>query len=609
VSVALRPRTAGEVLDDAWRLALADFPALFALAGAGLAPLFAALLGLLAFPSPDGRLWQLLAAAGVAALVPWSGVGSGACQEWLRRRAVGEQPTLGTCWKSALGLWWQHAVARVVVLSGVLLGLGCLIMPGLTLWAGGATVHAALASGRGRSSAGLSEMGREARFDAVKAGAVVLSRLPLLALTVINLHLLLGAALWALNNLVGVDVALLAFQFSLFGPFNPAYALALTLTAWLLLAPYAEASNFLLHLDTRTRQEGLDLLFRVQRLFPGAARASAVLLLALLPATATAAPTADDVKAARAEVRAVTDEVRAAEPYPGGGRWAVRLNRVARRLERAGGEAAFAWLRRDLENFADRGRDGALQVLSAIDARLALLEDTLAPPARPPRDPADVKRLLRPPPDDDEGAEPKVEKKERTKRVREERREDEVKRDEPGPRGRDGGGPAAPGGGSAGLGSTAWLFVGGVLLALLVLLLVLRRREQAKPPPPKTTTGPSATPPDELPPPTEAPPDALFAKADALAQAGRHLEALRALHRAVLSLLHRDGHIRWEPTRTNGEYVGQVRRSSAAPAAAAAFERLTDLFERLWYGERGCDAAGYADGRRLADEVRTTLAR
>src|SRR5262249_45767058 len=147
----------------------------------------------------------------------------------------------------------------------------------------------------------------------------------------------------------------------------------------------------------------------------------------------------------------------------------------------------------------------------------------------------------------------------------------------------------------AGLGSKAWVFVGGVLLALLVLLIVLARRERPKKAALIVSTGPRASALDDLPPPTEAAPDALFQKAGTLARAGQQLEGLRALHRAILSLLHRDGLIRWEPMRTNGEYVDQVRRSTAPTVAAAAFERLTALFERLWYGERGCDAAGYAE--------------
>src|SRR5262249_11516876 len=124
---------------------------------------------------------------------------------------------------------------------------------------------------------------------------------------------------------------------------NPAYDTALVLACWLLLAPYFEASNFLLHADVRTRQEGLDLLFRVQRAFPLPGRKMAGTLIALAlglfvvsdPVSA-AEPTLDVVRAVRESVDQITKEVREADPYPGGGRWERRLRELARRLERSG---------------------------------------------------------------------------------------------------------------------------------------------------------------------------------------------------------------------------------------------------------------------------------
>ena len=65
------------------------------------------------------------------------------------------------------------------------------------------------------------------------------------------------------------------------------------------------------------------------------------------------------------------------------------------------------------------------------------------------------------------------------------------------------------------------------------------------------------------------------------------LEAVRSLYLAVLSLLHRQHLLRYEPTRTNGEYVLQVRLAPQAPPELhAVFEGLTGLFEGKWYGER-----------------------
>src|SRR5262249_52888490 len=123
------------------------------------------------------------------------------------------------------------------------------------------------------------ELGREARFDPAKAAAVTLSRLPFLVLAAVNLHLLGAGVLWVANHLGGFDTALLSFELSVR---DGAYDLALLLLTWLLLPPYFEASTFPLHSDTRARQEGLDLLYRVQRLFILSARerVGALLLLA-----------------------------------------------------------------------------------------------------------------------------------------------------------------------------------------------------------------------------------------------------------------------------------------------------------------------------------------
>src|SRR5262249_54471844 len=52
---------------------------------------------------------------------------------------------------------------------------------------------------------------------------------------------------------------------------------------------------------------------------------------------------------------------------------------------------------------------------------------------------------------------------------------------------------------------------------------------------------------------------ALWGEADDLARRGKFLEALRTLYLAVLVLLHRANLIRYERTRTNGEYATQLR--------------------------------------------------
>jgi hypothetical protein len=603
-----RPRTAGEILDDAWRLALADFPLLFALAGLFLVPFCAALLLLLALPRPDAFSLRALCALLVVLLAALTGVGSGACQELFRRRADGAPATFGHCLMAALRRGFDHTAARTVVLTAVLLGLGCLLvpgpagwlgfacllLPGLAVWMACLAVHPLIAAGKGRRGSDLKELGREMRFDPGKTAAVVLTRLPLVALGVLNLHLLGIGLFWAAGNLAGFDVALVSFALSLG---NPVYVLALTMLVWLLQTPYFEASNFLLHLDTRTRQEGLDLFYRVRHSFPTKETNSAKVLLVLAAGVLLAAPARASealVGGARVEVGRIAVEVKSAEPYPGGAPWAGRLEKVADRLEEKGGKARFAWFRRRLDGFAGRDRAAALDVLTDLDRRLAREEGSGLSKEQ-------MKGLLRPPRDDDEETESEVRRDEERRRERED--PPEVKRDvDARPARRPGSsGPAV----SAGGGNTVLIVGVGLLLGVVAAAVVMWLRNRT----PATTKakGPesgAARPRDDLRP-DEAEAPALWRRAEELAAKGEYLEALRALYGAVLSLLHRRHFLRYEPTRTNGEYVEQVRLApEAPPGLRRPFEGLTTLFEWKWYGERTCDGNDFAAGRGLAEEVR-----
>ena len=82
----VRPRSSGEILDDACRLVLADAALLLGLAGLFAAPAAGVFLLLLVQP-PGSSLDRFLLPAAFAALVPLTGLGAGACQEAFRRRA------------------------------------------------------------------------------------------------------------------------------------------------------------------------------------------------------------------------------------------------------------------------------------------------------------------------------------------------------------------------------------------------------------------------------------------------------------------------------------------------------------------------------------------
>jgi hypothetical protein len=607
-TIDLRPRTAGEVLDDAWRLALAEAPLLLALSGLFAVPAAIALLLLLTRPAPESTLGRCVLPALAALLVPLTGLGSGACQELFRRRAGGERVTLGACLRAALRRGPQHAAGRALTLLGVGLGGLVLALPGLALWVSAGTVHPILATGDGRLFAALSDSARDARRQPARSAAVVLSRLPVLLIAVANLFLLVKTGLWAAENPAGLDVAFLDLLLS---SSNPAYVVILVGLAWLLLTPYFEASSFLLHLDNRVRHDGLDLAYRVRALFPvfDKGRGAVVLALGGLLLLAGPARAEDDrltaVRWLRTDLGRLTEEVKAANPFPGGGRYLPRLRKLGddlRKME-AGHAERVRWFDRAVEDFGQRDRAGALRVLGDIDERLALMEESLEPgegEGVPRRSRAEIKELL---PDAGDAARAKSPDKEPEK--------EKVRRDDPaedGPRRQVGGGgpgAVAPQAGGGGFGVLGWLLLGGLALCVLAaaLVLFLRHRDPAESAP---AAAPEALPSPEGPglEPDEQSPGELWRRAEALARQGDFLGGVRLLYLAVLTQLHRADLIRYEKTRTNGEYLRQLRAADGAAAVVDPFGRLTRLFEQKWYGERACAADDYDACRELASQVR-----
>jgi hypothetical protein len=638
----VRPRTTGELLDDAWRLYFADAPVLLLFSGVFLAPAFGALLLLVALPAPAHPALRLLAPLLPLTLLVLTGLGSGACQEWFRARAEGKSASFPSCLNSAGRRGLSHAAARAAALTAALLFLGtglttislvekpsgllwaqlifCFFVTFiaallcLVLWPFLATIHAFLSSGKKYSLADLGEYVRQARYDTTKTAVVTLSRLALLTLLFINLHLLVEAGLWVLSSLAGFDAAFVALQMTLS---NPVYDLALALLSWLLLAPFAEASNFLMHVDARTRQEGLDLQIRVQNVFPMAERkrvgALAVLIgvLCIGAGSAHAETVYDAVHATRAAVERIADEVKTADPYDGA-RWEPELRQMANRLDRAG---AFGWFRARIKGFAGRDRNDALRVLDDIDQRLGLLEETL------PREDGsqkayskdDLKKLLQQP-----GAgRPVVDVRpeDETDKSKEEEKPEEIKKDQPDDESGSGrphqvlmAPPALAGCGQAGL-----LLLAGLALAVMVvggMLFIASRGKRPRPAPAPLVVAKTVQQTTERhePQPHERPPAELWREADEQARNEQYLQAVRSLYLAVLSLLHRQQLLRFEPTRTNGEYLQQVRLAPQAPAELhAVFGEFTALFERKWYGDRACDAAEFRVCRKLADEMQTLV--
>ncbi len=597
-TIDLRPRTAGEVLDDAWRLALAEAPLLWSLSGLFAVPAAVALLLLLTQPVPTSLLGRCALPALTGLLVPLMGLGSGACQELLRRRSSGERVRLGACLRAAVRRGPQHAAARALTLLGVGLGSVLLVLPGLTLWVNLGTLHPILATGEGRLFAALRDSARDAQREPARSGAVVLSRLPLLALAAVNLYLLARAALWVAGSPAGLDVSFLQLILS---PDNPAFLIPLTALAWLALAPYFEASSFLLHLDNRVRYEGLDLMQRVRTLFRVRAAVALLVLLGAAGAASADGQAEATVREVRDGVIALRDDVKVADPYPGDGRYQKRLDTLGARLKKADPDSA-RWFDRSAKGFVKLDREGAVAALDDLAQKLALLLDSRRQPqddgGAAPRSREEIKELL---PGAGEG-----------RKVPPPKAPDKPP-DEPNKQGElpeahaggGGGGAVAPQAGGAGLGSLGWAILGGLALAVLVGAVVLYLRARGTEEPARSpTTAPLPSPDERGLEPDEQSPADLWRRAEALARDGDFLAAVRHLYLAVLTQLHQADLIRYEKTRTNGEYLRQLQGKDGAEGLSEPFRRLTRLFEQKWYGERACAADDYERCRELAAELR-----
>ena len=94
-----------------------------------------------------------------------------------------------------------------------------------------------------------------------------------------------------------------------------------------------------------------------------------------------------------------------------------------------------------------------------------------------------------------------------------------------------------------------------------------------------------------------ADPAALLAQADAAAAGGDFEQALRHLYLALIRNLDRHDLVRYDRSRTNYEYLRQVRGQEAVAGPLAA---LTAQAEAVWYGEQPVHQAYYQRCRDLA---------
>jgi hypothetical protein len=319
----------------------------------------------------------------------------------------------------------------------------------------------------------------------------------------------------------------------------------------------------------------------------------------------------DVIRKTKTEIESVAAEVSAADPYPGSNRWLPRLKSIVERLAGAADsnreQRTANWFEQALAGFGDKNQAESIRALEAMRQRLDLLDDNRpaedgnVPDERRQRPKASIKSLVRHRNGEDSDTPP--EKKKSPERDEAPRRE--VNRDVRAPADQQPSAPSATVELPSGLGTYGGLFLLGLLLAVAGVVAVrfwASLPEKAAKPKAKQAELPAEV---SSPRPDEQLAPVLWRQAEDLARAGQHREAVRALYLAVLSLLHSQRLLRYEPTRTNGEYVRQVRLAPQAPAGLVdPFESLTRRFESLWYGGGGATPIDFQSCLSTAEQVR-----
>jgi hypothetical protein len=92
----------------------------------------------------------------------------------------------------------------------------------------------------------------------------------------------------------------------------------------------------------------------------------------------------------------------------------------------------------------------------------------------------------------------------------------------------------------------------------------------------------------------------LFEQAGQALRDGLPAEAVRLALLALIARLQQHGLLRYDPTRTNREYQGELRRTTDL---AACFGQLARIYERVWYGRLPAGRAEAEEAIRLCGSV------
>jgi hypothetical protein len=436
----------------------------------------------------------------------------------------------------------------------------------------------------------------------------------------LNIHLGVNAALVVASKLVALNVT---FVTRFASTDNPVWVAAVCALTFSLFEPVRAACASLLLIDGRVRQEGLDLLTQLEQLpqrrkprAQPAAIAGAVLAVLLAPSLARAGGDwsgvyvpgkrdATPTTAMSARLQAVVDDCGLAERVPKARLQAVddlpeasqaSLSRFVARVER------IAWDEENCDGAGDELDRGLGQIDTMVaDARATRSADARAAAqellARPEFavDPPELKKPKdeKKPEDDDEGPFTKWlrEKWEAFLRwlfgpERHERHASAVDFAFP----------------TLGLSNVVMFAAIALVIGLLLWLLLrgLSRQDQAELEAGEAG-GAEQTP--LAPDPMNAlsrPPEGWADIADALAAKGLFRDAIRNLYLALLSRLHRDGHIDYDPAKSNWDYF---RGFKGPMGALTPFRDLTRRFDFAWYGNLEVSNEAWLNFRSIAQPL------
>jgi Domain of unknown function (DUF4129) len=618
-SLELKPRASVALLDAAVRLCGRALGVWSIVLPAGAALTWALFEFVEALRLNRPTLWP---ATALAAAWLFRALSQGAACHHLETTVLGAgEPDTWASWKAALYrtpsllVVCAHNLVLNVVLLTVTLGFGLIFLG--AHYAG----YAVALRGEGSPLATYFTCARLLGPSRHSAGWLKVAGLSQLVVA-FNLHLGTSLALKLVTTLVAIDVTF-ADRFASLD--NPVWLATLAAITFALFEPLRAACATLLLVDGRVRQEGLDLVAAVEQLplrrrkKPTAA-IGAALLLVLAGGAARAQddwkgvyfPGVEQLEQAQGKT-SLTDRLRTVASECGLDEGSV----VWSQLQSLGGlpQSEQAALTRFVVGVERRAWDeedceGALAELEAgLKLAVAAIPEGDAAEAREA-----AKAILARPEFDRPGPEQDAEAKQK---------EDEP----PEPKGwlaqwwddfwesfwkwlRQGNERRAPiqtspSAGGMDLGLTNVVVVGAIILVLVVLLALLLRGVKARGPgdAEAEVTGISeaalvSDPMSAL----ARPPEGWAHLADELAKQGQFREAIRHLYLALLSRLHRDGAIDYDPAKSNWDYFRGFR---GAREALGPFKELTLRFDFAWYGRLDVTPQAYTQFRTLTQPLLT----